>query len=103
MLEKSTPPLQIYMYLGILPQCTVFLPLEVPFYEFLSLLIKSLSLSVNPLQTLVLQETQLTGHIVQSNEAVSWFKVMLINTEINKLGMSVFVWNHKILINKCQT
>lgn len=62
---------------------------ELPFFHVLSFLIVSLSLLVILLQTLVLLEVQSTGFLVQSHRAVSWFEVILPNTETNVGCLSV--------------
>lgn len=62
---------------------------ELPFFHVLSFLIESLSLLVILLQTLVLLEVQSTGFLVQSHRAVSWFEVILPNTETNVGCLSV--------------
>lgn len=62
---------------------------ELPFFHVLSFLIESLSLLVILLQTLVLLEIQSTGFLVQSHRAVSWFEVILPNTETNVGCLSV--------------
>lgn len=62
---------------------------ELPFFHVLSFLIVSLSLLVILLQTLVLLEIQSTGFLVQSHRAVSWFEVILPNTETNVGCLSV--------------